>query len=242
MINSESVMAKLIFDGSLVVLSLFLAPAAYADPSSTCGAKQNLLTNGSFETGNFNGWSLAGSNPDGIQQAAIVTGYNGIVPQNGKYAALSLSYQGISLHQQVSDTPGQKYLLSFWINPMGGGGGLISFSQNDNDWDTIEFRRATGWLQLSFYFVASASGLDTLTINPVAGGFLLDNFSVVLVPPSKFAGTPGQASCFGQSVSALTTQYGGINTAANALGYGFSCASALQDDIHAYCGDKVRTP
>ena len=49
----------------------------------------------------------------------------------------------------------------------------------------------------------------------------------------KFAGTPGKANCYGQSVSALTSQYHGINAAAAALGY--SSAKALQNAILAFC-------
>jgi hypothetical protein len=48
-----------------------------------------------------------------------------------------------------------------------------------------------------------------------------------------FAGTPGKANCRGQSVSALSKQFGGLNNAAAALGY--PSVSALQDAIMAYC-------
>ena len=50
-----------------------------------------------------------------------------------------------------------------------------------------------------------------------------------------FAGTPGQANCLGQSVSALARQYGGLNAAAAALGYSY--VSALQNAIVAFCKD-----
>jgi uncharacterized repeat protein (TIGR03803 family) len=53
------------------------------------------------------------------------------------------------------------------------------------------------------------------------------------VPPRVFAGTPGQANCFGQSVSALARRYGGFNAAAAALGY--SDVKALQQAIMEYC-------
>ena len=53
------------------------------------------------------------------------------------------------------------------------------------------------------------------------------------VPPAVFAGIPGKPNCYGQSVSALTQQYGGLNNAAAALGY--SSAKALQNTIQAYC-------
>jgi hypothetical protein len=49
-----------------------------------------------------------------------------------------------------------------------------------------------------------------------------------------FAVTPGKANCFGQSVSALARQYGGLNGAAAALGY--SGVNALQNAILAFCG------
>jgi hypothetical protein len=48
-----------------------------------------------------------------------------------------------------------------------------------------------------------------------------------------FAGTPGQANCQGQSVSALAKQYGGLNAAAAALGY--SDVNALQQAILTFC-------
>jgi hypothetical protein len=54
------------------------------------------------------------------------------------------------------------------------------------------------------------------------------------VPVSLFSGTPGQANCFGQSVSTLASQYGGLNAAAAALD--FAGVSALQNAIMGYCG------
>jgi hypothetical protein len=48
-----------------------------------------------------------------------------------------------------------------------------------------------------------------------------------------FAGKPGKANCQGKSVSALAQQYGGLNAAAEALGY--PSVQALQDDIAEFC-------
>jgi hypothetical protein len=48
-----------------------------------------------------------------------------------------------------------------------------------------------------------------------------------------FAGTPEEANCHGQSVSALARQFGGLNNAAAALA--FSSVQALQDAIMAFC-------
>jgi hypothetical protein len=49
-----------------------------------------------------------------------------------------------------------------------------------------------------------------------------------------YAGTPGQANCHGQSVSALAQKFGGLNTAATDLG--FSGVPALQNSIRTFCG------
>jgi hypothetical protein len=48
-----------------------------------------------------------------------------------------------------------------------------------------------------------------------------------------FAGTPGKSNCHGQSVSALARQFGGLNVAAEDLG--FASVPALQVAILAFC-------
>ena len=50
-----------------------------------------------------------------------------------------------------------------------------------------------------------------------------------------FAGTPGEANCQGDSISALAQQNGGLEAAASALG--FDSADALQDAVKGFCGD-----
>lgn len=47
------------------------------------------------------------------------------------------------------------------------------------------------------------------------------------------AGTPGRANCHGKSVSALAHQFGGLDSAASALG--FSSVEALQEAFDAFC-------
>jgi YVTN family beta-propeller protein len=60
-------------------------------------------------------------------------------------------------------------------------------------------------------------------------------FGIFIQPALRFAGTPGKANCYGQSVSALARQYHGLNDAAAALG--FSSVRALQNAILAFCGE-----
>jgi hypothetical protein len=49
------------------------------------------------------------------------------------------------------------------------------------------------------------------------------------------AGTPGQANCHGQTVSAIATQFAGINPAAFTLGY--LNTAALQEGVQVFCGN-----
>ena len=49
------------------------------------------------------------------------------------------------------------------------------------------------------------------------------------------AGTPGQEDCHGQTVSAMTQEFRGINDSATILGY--SSVAALQDGIRVFCGE-----
>jgi hypothetical protein len=55
----------------------------------------------------------------------------------------------------------------------------------------------------------------------------------------SFAGAPRLASCYMQSVTALTTRFGGLNTAAWSLGYGMANVAPLESAIHAYCNDSA---
>jgi YVTN family beta-propeller protein len=73
---------------------------------------------------------------------------------------------------------------------------------------------------------ATDSVIATIPVgsNPVAFG--------VFIQP-RFAGTPGKANCFGQSVAALISQFGGLNAAAAALG--FSSITALERALSAFC-------
>jgi YVTN family beta-propeller protein len=78
--------------------------------------------------------------------------------------------------------------------------------------------------------VDAATGAITATIPVGSDPLAFGNF---IQPRPTFAGTPGQANCYGQSVAALARQYRGLNRAAAALG--FSSISALQNAILTFC-------
>jgi len=49
------------------------------------------------------------------------------------------------------------------------------------------------------------------------------------------AGTPGDANCHGRTVSAIATEFGGIDPSAFTLGY--ANTAALQDGVRVFCGE-----
>ena len=82
----------------------------------------------------------------------------------------------------------------------------------------------------------SVSVIATATNNVVGSPIPVGKFPAangVFIQP-RFAGTPGKANCFGQSVSALARTFGGFSRAAAALG--FPSVGALQNAILAFCG------
>jgi len=48
-------------------------------------------------------------------------------------------------------------------------------------------------------------------------------------------GTPGQANCHGQTVSAMASQFQGIDASVSTLGY--SSSAALQEGVRVFCGE-----
>jgi hypothetical protein len=74
------------------------------------------------------------------------------------------------------------------------------------------------------------AGTDQILGTGMAG----DGKVVINLVSPVFAGTPGKASCHGQSISALAKQFGGLNNAAAALNY--PSVDTLQNAIMEFCG------
>ena len=112
--------------------------------------------------------------------------------------------------------------------PVRGGGLGLAFTP-----DGSKLYVATpGFNRVTVLDAATNTVITTVRVGavPFAFGVFIQPNSA---PPPEFAGTPGQSNCFGQSVTALTSQYGGLNAAA--AGLGFSNAAALQNAILTFC-------
>jgi hypothetical protein len=82
----------------------------------------NIVVNGGFETGNFNGWDHSGSfmavTGGPLHTGAYVGGYG---PHSGDwYAALGTVRSLGTLSQTLTTTPGQTYTLGFFLASDGG--------------------------------------------------------------------------------------------------------------------------
>ena len=97
---------------------------AFDNVSFTDSSGNNLVVNGSFETGDSTGWMLVGQ--QGLEAAGQVTpgplGTDTTSSQDGSYHWYDGAVGGVDgVAQIVSTTVGQDYTLSFWLAADGGG-------------------------------------------------------------------------------------------------------------------------
>ena len=79
----------------------------------TVNAPPNLVTNGSFETGNFSGWTLGGN--FGVSAFGPQTSIDGNA-EIGQFAAnIGAMGSDATLSQAIQTTAGQHYTLTFWL-------------------------------------------------------------------------------------------------------------------------------
>jgi len=145
------------------------APMTYA---------QNLLTNGSFETGDFTGWTTGGN----FEFTQVVSGafdeYTGA--QDGTfYTTMGPVGSDGTLSQTLTTVAGAQYSISFWFASVG---------DNPSDfsvlWDGTPLLSLTNpntganWTQ--YTFDATGTGSDTLTFSfrDDPAYMALDNVSV----------------------------------------------------------------
>lgn len=164
-----------------ILASSVLVAGAFGANAST-----NLVTNGSFETGDFTGWTVGGNTGfTGVTHGVFGGQVSGAADGNF-YAFLGPIGSDATLSQTISDTAGQVYYLSFAVSSDGG-------TPNDFNvlWDGVSVYSFTdsgntgGWDRLTFK--VTGTGSDTLEFDSRndPGWNLLD---------SVFVGTPEPAT------------------------------------------------
>jgi subtilase family serine protease len=152
------------------------------------------LQNGGFETGDFSGWNLSGS-------SSIVSTNAGYF-HSGQYGARLRQYPSAgSLSQTLATSPGQKYLLSFWLaNPTNAIGATPNTFSAQWNGSTIYSRNNipfSGWTNLNFTVTASnANTLLKFTFTDHPYYLALDDVNLTAIPSPSFQSSAPSAANF----------------------------------------------
>jgi hypothetical protein len=172
-----------------------LVTVAAVSPASAAG---NFVTNGSFETGDFTGWTLtengkavsgtAGSNLDFVYPSLDSTYF----AQDGNdYAMLGADTgTGATLSQTITAAAGQGLLLTYYVANDGYAGDTFSAKWNGT---TITGSAITTFTTGSYteyqFWVKTVGSTDTLQFlaDTTNGFILLDNVSLAVPEPASMA-------------------------------------------------------
>ncbi len=159
------------------LLGAAVATAVFTGPASAT----SYLANGSFETGDFTGWTQSGN----FEFTGVVSGptyaYSGA--QDGNFYVVSGAVNSLGyLSQTFADVAGKSLLISGWLNAIGEDPSEFTVSFNGTPLlDLTDPNTGGTWQNGSFN--VTATGSDTLTIgfqdNP--GYIAFDNVSVTSV-------------------------------------------------------------
>jgi hypothetical protein len=144
--------------------------------SGNANAATEYLVNGSFETGDFTGWSESGST--GLN--GVANSFDGYGPQDGSFFVYTGAVGGEDLLSQTfTDAPGQLLSVSGWVAGDGSGPSVVNLYWNNvlvaSTGDPVPDQDYT-----LYQAVVLGTGLDTFAVgsrnDPSYDA--MDNFSV----------------------------------------------------------------
>jgi hypothetical protein len=148
---------------------LMCAPAAFA---------QNLLTNGSFETGSFSGWTTGGNFEDTEVVSGAFYEYTGAEDGNF-YAVLGPVGTAGTLSQSFTDQAGASYTFSFYLAAVGDNPSTFTASWDGSQAISLTNPSTGGaWQQYSFQETGTGNDTITFSFRDDPGYIALDNVSV----------------------------------------------------------------
>ena len=157
-------------------------------PSAPGSSGDNLVTNGSFGTDSFSGWTLGGNDTSTRWGPQIFIGTNA---EGGSTYAAEMGSMGSdgSISQTIATTAGQEYQLTFWLaNDLHGHGATPNdFTAKWNGTSLLSVTNAPqqGYTEYNYVVVATSSSttlefdarqdpsiwsLDNISVTPVGTG------------------------------------------------------------------------
>ena len=153
---------------------------------------QSLVQNGGFETGDFTDWTFVGDLVVGnlvYNTVATDVEFPGLVHSGNFGAFLGEGGFAATLSQTLATMPGQRYLISCWLeNSLADTGQLFSASWDGTSFIGLTNPPAFAWT--NFLLVATATATNTelwFAAQNDSNFFGLDDVRVIPLPPLTFA-------------------------------------------------------
>jgi hypothetical protein len=150
-------------------------------------AATNLITNGSFETGDFTGWTEGGNFVDTFVVTDVFAYYSG-AEDGSFYGVLGPIGSDATLSQTFSDTSGETLAISFWVNAVGDDPSDFSATFDGTTlFSAVDLSTGDAWEQVTVDVIGTGSDTLLFTFRDDPAYIALDNVSVVAGVPEPAA-------------------------------------------------------